>query len=411
MFPWRAPISVPALLLVAAVARAQQPIDPAPTAAFEAEVTGNSVYVRSGPSTNYYPVAKLNAGARVRVLVDGDTWLAIEPPPGCYSLIHKNFVDIGPDDGQGVVNGNAVLVRAGSDLSPQIYAKQLKLDRGASVRIIQAHNDDHLRIVPPPGAKLYISKQFVQPTAPRRSGSEVARTDRPQPENTDHAQPPENAPGVADAQSPQPRPPLQPGLYRNRIAEIDAVLTAEEKKPLLHRDFRPIIDRFRELADQQADPHARAYASARIAQLTTATETLAEVRQIREVGEELVGDRKASLQKRDQIRPPMPAIGGGFDAIGELRRSMIYNSPAFPKRFRLVQHDGTRTIGYVEIPAGLKIDMSRFLGRKVGVRASYKRLQTEDVDPLVIYVASELVVLDDKTPATGRSEPASSSDG
>ena len=34
----------------------------------QGEVTGNDVYVRSGPSLNHYPVCKLNAGTRIAVV-------------------------------------------------------------------------------------------------------------------------------------------------------------------------------------------------------------------------------------------------------------------------------------------------------------------------------------------------------
>ena len=97
------------------------------------------------------------------------------------------------------------------------------------------------------------------------------------------------------------------------------------------------------------------------------------------------------------MRPLSPAIGGGFDAVGELRLSMLYASNAFPNRYRLVEVDGERTIGYVEIPRDLMIDVDRFVGRRVGVRARDTRLQAEDVDPLMVYTVSELVLLDSRT--------------
>ena len=54
---------------------------------------------------------------------------------------------------------------------------------------------------------------------------------------------------------------------------------------------------------------------------------------------------------------------------------------------------GWTTIGYVEIPQGSTIDVAGFLGRYVGVVASAKRLQTGGVDPVPVYVARDLILL------------------
>ena len=91
------------------------------------EVTGNDVYVRSGPSTNYYPVMRLRAGDRVVIVAKRPAWVGIAPPKGAFSLVARQYVD--PDgENKGVINGNRVWVRAGSDLSTQSYAKQARLN-------------------------------------------------------------------------------------------------------------------------------------------------------------------------------------------------------------------------------------------------------------------------------------------
>ncbi len=43
-------------------------------------ITGDNVYVRSGFSTNYYPVTKLNRGKEVTVVGTEFGWLKILPP-------------------------------------------------------------------------------------------------------------------------------------------------------------------------------------------------------------------------------------------------------------------------------------------------------------------------------------------
>ena len=124
------------------------------------EVTGNDVYVRSGPSLNHYPVCKLDAGGRVTIVGEQGDWYEIEPPSDTFSYISSDFVDT-PDDRTGVVNGNNVRVRAGSSLVKHKYTVQTKLSKGTEVSILGRNPDGFLQIVPPEGVTLWISKEFV----------------------------------------------------------------------------------------------------------------------------------------------------------------------------------------------------------------------------------------------------------
>ncbi len=92
----------------------------------------------------------------------------------------------------------------------------------------------------------------------------------------------------------------------------------------------------------------------------------------------------------------------GFDIEGTLRYGAIYDSPIGPRRYRLVhptKSDAPRTLGYVEIPPDSTIDVKEYIGRLVGIRAREITLQTGEVDPVWIYLAAELTLLD--TPAPG----------
>ena len=336
---------------------------------FVGEVIAANVNVRSGPGTNYYEVTRLNAGERVTVYGEETGWYAIAPPQGCFSLIHKKFVDLDASGVEGVVNGDAVFVRAGSELKPDLYAKQLKLNRGATVQVIKPHNDDYLRIVPPAEARVYINRRYVQQvpesrlavdsapaaasfTGARSTDSEAADARRPADETDESA--------AADRE----KPPLQPGKFRDQIAALDAAVDAETQKPFLRRAYEPLIERFRPLAQQRIDPYARVYAKARIAQLEEASESVGDVRHLRDLAEQITTDRKNALMQRNQMRAPAREIGGGFDAVGELRPSVLFgHSVGGPRWYRLVADDVSplRNIGYVEIPQDSSIDVSAYL--------------------------------------------------
>ncbi|MHC4611900.1 MAG: SH3 domain-containing protein [Planctomycetota bacterium] len=353
----------------------------------------------------YYPVAKLDAGSRVRVVGQEGEWLAIVPPDGCYSLIADSYVDVGDDD-IGVVNGDNVRVRAGSQLQPdKYYAIQLKLSEGAEVEILdhveKLGSDEmgYYRIVPPAGAQLWASGKFVQ-RVPEELLALAAADKTALPAETGEspaAAPPQEEPAV-----PQPDVPDPDALkakaedYRAQLEQIDADLKAELAKPLFRRDFEPIIDRFTPLANQEIDEYSAVYAATRIAQVEDKIEEMEAVARVRQLGEQVKTDRKVALAARAGIRPIARSIKEGFDAEGELRYSAIYDSSAGPQRFRLVDPASAmpRTIGYVEIPPDSGIDATDYLGRIIGVRAREVRLQTGEVDPIAIYVAAELVVLE-----------------
>lgn len=398
------------------------------------EVTVKTLNLRSGPSTNYYVVTRLPEGARVRVVGEESGWLTVEPPRGCYSLIAAEYVDRG-DGVNGVVNANRVRVRAGSDLSSHSYAVQLKLNRGALVKILGQADEQFLKIAPPAGANLWVSDEYIRrvsgdlPDAATESAvpepvdkramvpeslddQEAVAEVFDRPLGFDSAFPvggsvppgegkPGTAPGGVIAESEATAAPPQPRVipadeYRAKLDTLDAELKAEMDKPLLHRDFATLLPRYRELAEQEVDTYTQAYAGVRIRQIEAANDMVEGLRRVRQLRDDIRTMRKTALSDRADLRPVPVRIEGGFDAEGELRPSALYNSPVGPRRYRLVDPASAplRTLGYVEIPPESDIDVTDYLGRRVGVRASERVLQTGEVDLIAIYVASELVVLD-----------------
>lgn len=157
------------------------------------EMTGDDVYVRSGPSRNYYQVTKLDSGKRVRVVGQEGEWLAIESPEGCFSVISKEYVEVS-GTGWGRVTGDKVRVYAGSNLVNQFYARQTYLNKSDQVYVLGDFGDRHFKISPPEGVKLFVSAEFVRrlraeeltsskvATAPVRTSNPI-----PVPPSRDHA--------------------------------------------------------------------------------------------------------------------------------------------------------------------------------------------------------------------------------
>lgn len=419
---------------------AQASQDASPFRGYVGEITEDRVNVRSGPSTNYYVVTKLGAGDRVRVVDKGEgKWLAVAPPKGVYSVISSEVVDLGDDD-TGVVNTDRVRVYADAMNEKQkryAYNYHPRLKRGTVVQIVERMDDGLLRIVPPDGAKVWIHGDYVVAVPPEVLARETKRsepidkvvpdapiarpgdtTTAPTPIATRHVAPArESTMAATDDDAAETRvavttPPKPDGTAsalddpegdpKAKLAAAEAQFTEEMAKPAPRRDLEPLIEQYRVMAEQQADRYVQAYAAARLEQLDYLSEVAVALKQMRELGEEVRSERKRRLAERAALRPGPKQIESVFDALGELRPSAVYASPVGPRRYRLVDPDAstTRTIAYVEIPDDAEYDVEGFVGRRVGVRARSRIFQTGGVEPIVIYVADALVLLDESIDST-----------
>ena len=156
--------------------------------------------------------------------------------------------------------------------------------------------------------------------------------------------------------------------------------------------------------DQDNDPFAQRYAQTRIDQLTTMTKIAGTVRKVRTLSDQTDARRHEFLAERTSRRQAEVPKPSGIDARGELRVSALFPEGGLPRRYRLVDTATTteRTIGYVDIPADAEMDVSALLGRYVGVRASQKRLLAGGVNPIPIFVAREVVLLDSDVDGAGK---------
>lgn len=382
-----------ATFIVAGSARAQER---------SGEVTGNDVYVRSGPSLNHYTVCKVNAGDRVTIVGEQGGWYEILPPPGAFSYISGDFVDT-PDDKTGVVNGNDVRVRAGSSLVKHKYTVQKKLSKGAQVSILGRNPDGFLRIVPPDGVTLWMSTEFVAqvpegrgPADPTAAGSKVETEDTPKPVAEPTTEPKIVAtPPKKSGASGSLLGALPPTYERRQLNLIDADVEKELAVPVLERQYQPLIDRYAEIAGQEEDEFARRYAQARIDQLKNMAEAAETIRKVRSLSVQTDAQRRKYMEARAALPEVQVPVPSGLDAQGELRVSALYPPSSDPRRYRLVDPSEPpgRTIGYVDVPADSNLNVDQFIGRYVGVRAAQKRLQAGGVNPVPIYLAREIILL------------------
>lgn len=385
------------------------------------EVSSDDVYVRSGPSKNHYTITKLAAGQPVTIVGDTLEWYEIVPPDGAFSLISGDYVDASPDGSSGVVNGDRVRVRTGSLLNDNKYTVQMLLSKGAELTILERNPDGFVRIVPPDGATVWINKSFValaRESGPARDSgrsNEVADASTSngsdlQP-GSDRASPTGRKVSASEtppsSSSPDPRPgarePSPTSAFagapltaeRRSLDAIDIAAHKEMARPLTERRLDPIIERYTAVAEQPRDVFARRYAEERIRQLRDVQSIIETVRDMRRMGADAASARRGFLQARASIPTVELPVPSGIDVEGVLRTSALYPPDRDPRRYRLVDAVTSHTIGYVDFPSDFAQPLEPYLNRRVGVRAAARSWQEGGVEPVVVYVAGELVLLDD----------------
>lgn len=433
-------------LAVAARAQSSQPAFP-----YDGEVTGDDVYVRSGPGVNYYPTTKLKTGQRVRVLGEQFGWLRIAPPPGSFSFIDMSFVDK-KEAQRGVVTGDNVLVRAGSTLSPRKNEVQTKLHKGDTVTI-QGEADGFYKILPPKDACLWISSQYVRrlgdgPTATTRPATTRAAasepdTPRSQPsdadivtslaEETSVARDEVPRTAASDAVSPTTQPVEGEGARvtirtgRGRAAERIAQYLQESgprgvRVQQLEDELRGLLEaatsadtaalerlrqEYEAITGQDEEPIAQAVARARVRQINSRVELLGSRARILDEQKDLDIYRRQLGEDRSRIGLRASAASQpAYDFKGELRVSPLFTESQ--RRYRLVNPaEGGRTIAYVDLPVELSGNIPQWVGQYVGVRA---RSRVFDAALRLPVVAAEWIdVIDPKT-GVPTSAPATQAD-
>ncbi|MBI4718154.1 MAG: hypothetical protein HY763_10145 [Planctomycetes bacterium] len=416
---------------------------------FHGEIVANDVYVRSGDSLNHYTICKLKAGDRVDVVGERGEWLEILPPLGTFSLISGDFVDT-VDNQSGVVNGDNVRVRAGSLLNSNKYTVQTMLQKGAEVSIMGSNPDGFLRILPPPGATLWVNRAYVERssgTDDATAGASSGRSAAVGAEGIDSAAPGANDKPVGDRladgetggrdttgesspsvsagdaagdaaaggrrdgsgsaesggrplmaasiiPSTSPLAAIPATHHARQLQALESALEVELTKPLHERQFAELLAGYRTLAEQSGDDVAKRYALGRVGQINDMQDILGTAINLRKLDEDAERQRQEFFAARARIPIAPPPPPPGFDVQGVLRDSALYPAGSLPRRYRVVDPaTGGRTIAYIEVPLTVEMDLDDYLGRFVGVRASSKRPQEGAIDPVPIYVVSEVVEL------------------
>lgn len=323
---------------------------------YTAEITGNDVYVRSGPGTNFYHCGKLNAGEKVKVIDKQFSWSRIVPPANSFSWISMQYVKVDPaNQTVGTVTGDNVRVYAGSDFVKPLYSTTLqgKLSKGEKVKLLGEQLDDYYKIAPPPFAYLWVSTQFTKPVPPEPEPKQKVNEQQhevhqpPPPDPNNNKKPPV---------PPNPKTPLE------RYRELKEQVEAERAKPADQQDYTKLKEELREIAEDENAGNAARYAQFVLGQIEGYELALQVIKQV-ELQNQQLEKIKAKIDKAKETRMAEVETMGKFAITGEFQTYVTYGEG----HYRILDDEGKMVCYALPEGSAAQMDLSGYIGQKVGL--------------------------------------------
>jgi uncharacterized protein YgiM (DUF1202 family) len=357
-----------------------------PAFPFLAEITGDDVYIRSGPGTQYYNTGKARKGDKVKVVGNKFSWLQIVAPAGSYSWISKQYVQIDPrNNTSGAVIGDAVRVYAGSDEVQPLHSTsmQIKLDKGDKVTIVGEEKDGHCKIAPPEGAYLWVSSQNAKPlgtlmaptpAAPAMTTSTMPATAHPVPATRFPTNPgslkPQgslpNEPNEPNMPSPAPAPITLEEQRMGQVHLLKEKVEAERAKPAADQNFAGIKKELMDVAGDKQSPKA-AHNAQSLLKMIERCELSQDVAKAVKVQEEQFGKTQQQIESAKNEQLSKVEDKSIFAVIGKLLESPLFAETPGARYYRVVDEKG-KTLCYARpTGAATNVDLSKFVDKKVGL--------------------------------------------
>jgi len=332
---------------------------------YTAEITGDDVYVRSGPGTNFYHCDKLNTGDKVKVVGKQFSWSRIVPPAGSFSWISMDFVTINPTDQKvGTVTGDNVRVYAGSDFVKPLYSTTLqgKLSKGEKVKLLGEQMDDYYKIAAPPFAYLWVSTNFTKAVPEPVVVPPVVPIPTPPPTPIETKVDP-NEPSDANATTVVvPEPVVPPKSPLEKYRELKEQVKAEHAKPADQQDYTDLKKALLEIVNDKEAGNAARFAQFVVRQIEGYELALAVDKEVQLQNQQLE-KVKAGISKARKTRLAEVETMGKFAIVGEFQTYLTYGEG----HYRIVDEAGKMTCYALPASSASKMNLSGFIGQKVGL--------------------------------------------
>ncbi len=351
-----------------------------PADRFTGRITRDNVYIRSGPSQNYYPVMKLSAPATVETVGRQGEWLKITPPPGAFSLIAKRYVNAeGP---LGTITGDRVTVRAGSLEQPSMMTTvQGYLSNGGTVRIV-GQTEEYYKIAPPAGTVLYVYAAYVEPVDEPDAPAPAAAAAETTAQIVATTQTAEPATQPAATQPVEPAEPTAEQKLRAAIKAFKALekaLLAEWAKPADQRDLDGFLERYEALDVPDDSPLAEQVAY-RLRWLDLAIQRRQGAREVEALAESARRQRRLLIAGLQDAGGEPRTVEELVTLTGQLSASLVYRGlGGTPKRWVLADEQDPAQLMYVESGPAAAAALNSAIGWKVrltGTRVYDARIQS-----------------------------------
>lgn len=329
---------------------------------YVAEITGDNVYIRSGPGTNYYNCNKLNKGDRVEVVSTQFSWSRIVPPAGSFSWISNQYVRIDPNNPSvGTVTGDDVRVYAGSESVKPLYSTtlQLKLNSGYKVNLLGEEKDNYHKIATPSGAYLWVSTQYTKYVGAVGEVATIVKPEVKHEETTATAVVATNISVEAEK--------------LNEYYALEKQIKAERTKPIEQQNYVNIRKALEEIKNNKERGKAASYAKFAIKKIEGFELALAVGKEVQLQSTQLK-DTTERIEKAREKRIAEYQDLGRFAAIGQFQTFETYGAG----HYRVIGDSG-KTICYaLPSDSASETDLSEFVGEKVGLVGTIEpHLETE----------------------------------
>ena len=330
---------------VPAAPPAEPPTPPAKVFPYTGYITGDTVYVRSGPGSYYYPLMTVNKDTAVTVKAESGGWLAVRPLQGVVGLVRKGDLTMGQGNAA-TVSASSARVYASSPAAKRQWCVMSTLKQGDAVKVLGAAEGDMVRIQPPDGTHVYVVDQYVAASGTGSSAAEAA---------------------IARMEIEPPKP--DPFVEDYKKAEAD--LEAELAKPIPDRKLDDVAAKFKEIAEKADKAYVKTAAAKRLAYVAGLKEQQAEVLRVMAIGQNL-DQRLAELKSQriaretETARDRKEAARTDFLATGLVARMESLEDIDYPIKFKLVDQNNRPVV----VLKSSAVDLNKFVGKVAGVRGT-----------------------------------------
>ena len=354
-----------------------------PSFPYDAEITGDSVYVRTGPGVAYYEFGKLYKKEVVKVVGERDgVWSMIEPLEGSFSWISAQYVTVSSTNPTiGEVTGDNVRVWAGSPLfgPERSTTPQGKLNKGDKVKIIGQPISNYYKIAVPslPDAYYWVSTQYTKPLPKAVEVVRPIENSGVKPvviKNPTEATPilvekttfetPEANNVVIDSNlaTPVSTETVIQVTPLDKYYVLQKQVEEERLKPLNEQDYSAIKEALKEIVNDENAGKASKFSQSVIDRIE-GIELALNVKDIVKKQNDKFKQNKESIAKAYTKKLEEVKNLGKYAVIGTLQNFLVFGSG----NFRIV-NDEDKTICYA-VPSNSSTgkDYSEFVGKKVGL--------------------------------------------